>query len=48
MPAFLHKRESFFLLIALALGAVAGTVLYLSRPTTLRVAVGPATGSRPT
>ncbi len=41
MPAFLHKRESFFLLVALALGAVAGVVLYLSRPTTLRVAVGP-------
>ncbi|AWB23107.1 C4-dicarboxylate ABC transporter substrate-binding protein [Methylobacterium currus] len=41
MPAFLHKRESFFLLAALALGAVAGVVLYLSRPTTLRVAVGP-------
>ncbi|KMO33127.1 C4-dicarboxylate ABC transporter substrate-binding protein [Methylobacterium variabile] len=41
MPAFLHKRESFFLLAALVLGAVAGAVLYLSRPTTLRVAVGP-------
>ncbi|KMO39284.1 TAXI family TRAP transporter solute-binding subunit [Methylobacterium aquaticum] len=41
MPAFLHRRESFFLLLALALGAVAGAVLYLSRPTTLRVAVGP-------
>ncbi|GJD47859.1 hypothetical protein OPKNFCMD_0571 [Methylobacterium crusticola] len=41
MPAFLHKRESFFLLAALLLGAVAGGVLYLSRPTTLVVAVGP-------
>ena len=43
--AVLMRREWVFVLIALGLAAVAGGVAYLSRPTTLVVAVGPRDGA---
>ncbi|WP_147047821.1 TAXI family TRAP transporter solute-binding subunit [Methylobacterium gnaphalii] len=39
------RREWLLVLLALGLAAVAGAVVYLSRPTTLTVAVGPRDGS---
>ena len=39
------RREWLFVLLALGLAAVAGGVAYLSRPTTLTVAVGPRDGA---
>ena len=45
LAAILMKREGIFVLLALGFAAVAGIVLYLSRPTTLTVAVGPRDGA---
>ncbi|KQP10151.1 MAG: TAXI family TRAP transporter solute-binding subunit [Methylobacterium sp.] len=48
MPAFLLRREWLLVVLALGLAALAGAVVYLSRPTTLTVAVGPRDGAEAT
>ncbi len=48
MPSFLVRREWLLVLLALGLAAIAGAVVYLSRPTTLVVAVGPRDGAEAT
>jgi TRAP-type uncharacterized transport system substrate-binding protein len=48
MPAFLLRREWLLVLLALGFAAVAAGVVYLSRPTTLIVAVGPRDGAEAT
>ncbi|MCJ2036975.1 TAXI family TRAP transporter solute-binding subunit [Methylobacterium sp. J-068] len=45
MPAFLVRREWLLVLLALGFAMVAGMLVYLSRPTTLTVAVGPREGA---
>ncbi|HEX8416509.1 MAG TPA: TAXI family TRAP transporter solute-binding subunit [Methylobacterium sp.] len=45
MPSILLRREWLLILLALGFAVVAGTIVYLSRPTTLRVAVGPRDGA---
>ena len=44
MSALLLRREGILVLLALGLAAIAASVFYLSRPTTLTVAVGPSDG----
>ncbi|KQP30892.1 C4-dicarboxylate ABC transporter substrate-binding protein [Methylobacterium sp. Leaf104] len=48
MPAFLVRREWLLVLLALGFAVVAGMLVYLSRPTTLTVAVGPRDGAEAT
>jgi len=48
MPAFLVRREWLLVLLALGFALVAGMLVYLSRPTTLTVAVGPRDGAEAT
>lgn len=45
MPSIPMRREWVLVMLALGLAALAGTVVYLSRPTTLIVAVGPRDGA---
>jgi len=45
MPAILLRREWLLVALALGLAALAGAVVYLSRPTVLTVAVGPRDGA---
>ncbi|WP_336486445.1 TAXI family TRAP transporter solute-binding subunit [Methylobacterium nigriterrae] len=45
MPTILLRREWLLVLLALGLAATAAAVVYLSRPTTLTVAVGPRDGA---
>lgn len=48
MPIFLVRREWLLVLLALGFAAAAAAVVYLSRPTTLTVAVGPRDGAEAT
>jgi TRAP-type uncharacterized transport system substrate-binding protein len=48
MPAILLRREWLLVALALGLAALAGAVVYLSRPTVLTVAVGPRDGAEAT
>lgn len=48
MPAFLVRREWLLVLLGLGFALVAGMLIYLSRPTTLTVAVGPRDGAEAT
>ena len=41
------RREWLLVLVALGLAAIAAGIVYLSRPTTLTVAVGPQDGAGP-
>ena len=45
LPSLLVRREWLLVLLALGLAATAAAVVYLSRPTTLTVAVGPRDGA---
>ncbi|GJD94958.1 TAXI family TRAP transporter solute-binding subunit [Methylobacterium iners] len=45
MPSILLRREWLLILLALGLAVVAATIVYLSRPNTLTVAVGPRDGA---
>ncbi|KQP82784.1 MULTISPECIES: TAXI family TRAP transporter solute-binding subunit [unclassified Methylobacterium] len=48
MPAIVVRREWLLVLLALGFALVAGMLVYLSRPTTLTVAVGPRDGAEAT
>ena len=48
MPALLMRREWLLVLLGLGFALVAGMLVYLSRPTTLTVAVGPRDGAEAT
>lgn len=45
MPSILLRREWLLILLTLGFAVVAGMIVYLSRPTTLTVAVGPRDGA---